>query len=150
MMGLPFFMLGYYINKIQEKIIRVKNLNFIYIYILITILFILEIFTVIILNIQDNIIITIFLYPLTAIIFCICLKNPLENLFYLDNNFKVIANFTYYSHPIFMSVMAVIFSRIFNYRLSPTPQFFLVIIFTTISALILKKINIKWINKIIS
>lgn len=150
MMGLPFFMAGYYVNYFRDTIVSIKNKSLIIIFIATVLLFILEIFTVNLLAIQENVIITIFLYLLTIVVFSLCLKNPLDNLLCLDNKFKVIANFTYYSHPIFITVISVIYKKLFDSILLPTPKFLYVIIFTTVGALILNKFNIKWINKIIS
>lgn len=150
MMGLPFFMGGYFIHRFKAKIDLIKNKKLIYLFSILLVAFIGEICTVISLELQENIIITIFLYPLTLIIFILCLKNPLENLIHMDKKFKIIANFTYYSHPLFITIISVFYRKIFGIILTPTLIFIGVIFSTTVGALIINQLNIKWLNKIVA
>ena len=101
-MGLPFFMLGYFIQSINYKIDKIKNFTLIKLFIFIIFFFILEIVFVNLFEIQENIVITIFLYPRTWIVFILCLKNLMNNISSYSNYFKYTANFTYYAHLLFI------------------------------------------------
>lgn len=150
LMGLPFFMLGYFIQSINHKIYKIKNVILIKLLMLTIFFFILEIVFVNLLDIQENIVITVFLYPLTGIVFMLCLKNPMYNISNYSNYFKYTANFTYYAHPLFIIVISIISEKIIGIRIAQTSMFVLVCVLTTAITWIIYKLNIKRLIKLIS
>lgn len=150
LMGLPFFMLGYFIHLINDKLDEIKNNTLIKLLILTIACFILEILLVILLNVQNNIIITLFLYPLVGVVLMLCLRNPMHNISCYANYFKYVANCTYYAHPLFMTAISIISNKIIGIRITQTPLFIIVCISTTVIASMIYKLNKKWLIKLIS
>lgn len=147
LMGLPFFMLGYFIYLKSNNIYKAENSTIIKRLILIIICFLTEIAIVNILRIQENIVISLFLYPLTGLIFSLCLKNPMNNMYKHCNLFKYVANLVYYSHPLVIFVISNI-GKILGIGVSQTPLFLLTCIFITLISLIMYKKSLKVLVKI--
>lgn len=150
--GVPFFMLGYFIQSINYKLDKIKNDTLIKLLIVTTFFFILEIILVNILKMQENVFITVFIYPLIGIILILCLKNPMDNISSYGNYLKYTANFTYYAHPLFIKgidILSIIINKIIGISITETPMFILVCILTTVTTWIIYKLNIKWLIKFI-
>lgn len=149
-MGFPFFMIGYLLN-IQKNFFSIFNTKTFYkIFVLNIFLFLIEIFLVKYLNIQDNIIITLFLYPLCLLICIFLFKHPTNNFSKFEKLFKYISNLTYYIHPLVIIFLDLFFTKILKINLSETPMFFLVCITTTLAAYIINKYKNQFIIKLIS
>lgn len=150
LMGLPFFMLGYFINILEEKYKDViNNRSLVSLGIIIGLLFLFEIILVIKFNLQVNIIITLFLYPLLAIVMMILLNNPLHEKKELAYKSRLIASFIYYSHPIFIMFLTISSKEILSIQMTETPLFLLTIFLTIIVGGRLIKLDNKWLNKVL-
>lgn len=101
-MGLPFFICGYIINIIKDKFTNIGNKNLIFALAGSIILWLAEIVAVIRLQWQTNIIITFGLYLLVITVMLFLLNNPLSGYSKLADKCRILANFTYYSHPFIM------------------------------------------------
>lgn len=137
MMGVPFFLMGYIINKKEN----INKLNILFI--LSLILFVLEIFIVYKFNIQNNITVTIFLYLLVFCIFMICLKHPMYNFDKYSNSSKSLSGFIYYVHPIIILILVDIL------KLTQTATYFFTCLFSALLGLIIIKVNNKYLNKLL-
>lgn len=149
-MGLPFFVLGYLIYKLIPYLIRISNNKVVIFSSIITLCFILEIYSVLKFSISDQVTITVFLYLLTACLLVLCIKIPLTGQSKNSVIFRYISNFTYYSHPFFILCIGQIFEKLFGHSISQTPSFFIVTIATVTAAFILCKINNKYLLKLMS
>lgn len=139
-MGLPFFMLGYFLNKIKisdksNNILLIVNI----------LLFYLEIFIVNNLNLQRDIIITIFLYPLIFTLVRFLLNHNLEKCQRFSAKCRNIANWMYYSHILVMSILSFIFNKI-NIGDNPTVLFFNTVTLCILSEIIIEKTDNKFIK----
>ncbi len=145
LMGLPFVSLGFFINNNIERIKNLKNSKLLISLILIIILFILEIAYVYILKLQINIFVTIFLYPLVAIIFSIIIKIENQNKKFntLCLNLKESADTTYYWHPIILIVLNDVFYMIFNFQIPTIISFITTISLCLLISYIVQKSKIK-------
>jgi serine/alanine racemase len=139
MMGLPFFLLGGFIHKInrQSPIAKWSAIVFV------TLLYLAEIFVVIHFELQKNIVITLALYPLVGVITAFLLNHDLPQFIKLAKNSKITADFMYYSHPIFIIVLTHLQIT------SPTVLFFMVVALTILGGLSIPLINNRWLNKIV-
>ena len=149
LMGLPFFLLGYIIIKLYPKLDKIKSKVLILAFCLIFALFLAEIFIGKALNLQANIIMTVFLYPLLALVLILCLRYPLPQWELTARFCKVSANFMYYSHPLYMFIMSRAFTRLFDLTLSGTAEFLLTCLLTVLSSFIIYKINNRHLNKLV-
>ena len=134
--GLPFFLLGYFLNTIRIK----KDKKLIAIFIITAIIYLAEIFYVVKTGLQENISLTLFLYPLATMIIICLINNPLPKFIIFGKRARTTANFMFYSHPIFILLL----EKLFN--LSGTPLFLLVVLLTGASGFMIAYINKKWIN----
>lgn len=147
-MGLPFFMIGYFVNKIKGYFNKINNKTSIFIMILILILFVFEIIIVNILHLQINIFITLFLYPLTGWVLILCTKNPMKSLDKFSAQLRVIGNLSFYSHPLLIMLFGTIVPKLIGITISETYLFLATCISTTSLAVFFYRLNNKWINKI--
>ena len=136
LMGLPFFMVGYLIYEIKEI---PKNINITTIFTII--LFIFEIIIVNILNLQRDIVITFFLYPLVLQIFILCLKFPLQNTSFKINTGKL-SSFIYFVHPLIILVLS-------NFLFKETLLYIATCFISTLIGVILIKVDNKKINRLL-
>lgn len=148
-MGLPFFMLGYILIHAYKKLGNVKNKTLLLSTGIITGLFLIEIFIGRALGLQANIITTVFLYPLLLLVLTLCLRYPLPQLDTTARFCKTSANFMYYSHPLFILVMAEALPKQFSMSLGNTSEFLLICVSTVISSYIIYIIDNKYLNKLV-
>jgi len=143
LMGLPFFMMGYFLHYI--KLTKIKNLFLIFVAVT---AFLIEIFIVIKLDWQRNIMITLFLFPLLALIIIFLLNNPLPGLEKLSAKTRNTANFIYYSHPLFI-IFLIEADRLFKLNtMFETYLFLFTVILASVGSLFISLINNKWLNKL--
>lgn len=146
LMGLPFFMAGYFINLFKSKCANISNQKLAIGFTSVAALYLLEIYLVIHFKLQSNIILTFFLYPLVIILIIILLKNPLLKLGHISTYARGLSNFIFYSHPIFILVISSIGKNIFNFEIENTVKFILTVIASLLTGVLLLKINNKRIN----
>ena len=149
-MGLPFFLLGFVLIKVNKRLLAVKNKTIILSLVFTTILFLAEIFIVKTLKLQSNIIITVFLYPLLTIFLILCFRYPLTKSNTAGCFCKVSANFMYYSHPLYMFVVSKLLFKFFQISLSNTLEFLLICTLTVLSSYIIFKLDVKLLNKLVN
>lgn len=147
--GLPFFMVGYFLNQAKAFISKLNNKTSIFVLILLIIGFIAEIAIIRVLNLQTHLVRTFFLYPLTGWILIVCFKNPMPSLGRFTEQFKYIGGLTYYWHPMIIAILGSTLPSLTGLTISETYIFIITCIITTLSALICYKLNNKWINKLI-
>ena len=135
LMGFPFFMLGFFIPQIVNKL-KISAFHII----CAIILFIGEIIFVCMASLQSNIVITFGLYILLAVVFCWLLQNPFKGYSNISKICHKLANFMFYVHPI--NIMLIQFVA----NLSNIMLYFLVLILSIIEGLLLIKVNNKRIN----
>ncbi|MBQ8575359.1 MAG: acyltransferase [Clostridia bacterium] len=143
-MGFPFFVSGYFVSKIKDKILeKTSNFKLFMLLIFSIVIWLAEIYTVIKLSWQTNIIITFGLYFLVIVVMLLLLNNPLPQFCRLSEKSRIIANFTYYAHPLFMLIIKSVYSD------TPKILLFLLTLFLTfVCGLILSKFNNKFIKLI--
>lgn len=149
LMGLPFFMLGYFLNVHKTKIIGVRNKFVLGGGLATFIIFVLEIIIVVTMQIEKEIIVTFFLYPLVAVIITTLLKNPMRRFDKFGGTLRRIANFTYYIHPLII----IILKGLAKYCIvlsTPTVVFFITTVFCTVVGLGVTKQDNKWIKRLVS
>lgn len=147
LMGFPFFACGYLIYKIEDKFLkRTTNKQLFIIWIIVAVIYIAEVYTVRILKWQNNIVLTFGLYLMILSILLILLKNPFPEYKSLSNKCKLLANFTYYSHPIFILLLTVFAKNILHAQISETPLFLLTTAITFVVGIVIYKWNNKFIN----
>ena len=136
--GLPFFSAGYFVNKIKEKFTQKSAVIATG---CLTIAYFLELIFVCKAHLQRNIVITLLLYPLTVFVLILLIKYPFYSLKALSIKTKSLANYTYYIHPLFISLLGYLLPKTMN-----------IITMTEVLALcfltwiVLTKINRKTIN----
>lgn len=150
LMGFPFFISGYVVFKLNshfsKNFSQIKSLSAIFIS---TLLWLSEIYIVCKFEIQKNIVITLFLYPLLVAIMLYLVNYPHRELYKISNHTGVIANFAYYSHPLLIVIINKIYSTVLNDGISETTMFILVVIIATLLGYILSCSQNKIIRKII-
>ena len=145
LMGLPFFICGQFVNKIRSKALKLNNRKLIFLLVGVIVLWLAEIFLVVKMLWQQNIIITLALLPLVIMVVLILLKNPLPKLDKVSEKCRILANFTYYSHPLIMLIIKAV------YRETPNLLMFVVtIVITAGIGLFLSKFSNNKIVKLIS
>ncbi len=141
MMGLPFFASGYCILKIQEKK-SFSNKALTIAWFAGIILFLGEIFAVVHFKLQRDVIITFGLYILLIVTMLWLLGNPMPELSHVSQNFRRMANFTFYSHPLFIMLFTALFDMA-HIPLTQTVKFLLTTALTTIVGIFVCKSNNK-------
>lgn len=136
LMGLPFFICGHLINLVKDRCLKLSNKKLFSILLASVFIWLAEIVFVIKMRLQANIIITFGLFLLVIAVMIILLKNPLPQYDKLSEKCRIIANFTYYSHPLIMLIIKSINSDL------PRIVFFLMtVVITAIVGLILSNFS---------
>ncbi len=150
LMGFSFFVSGYLVYKIRDKAFRATtNKGLFLIWCITVVIWLSEICFVRAMEYQENIIITFGLYPLVAAILLILLRNPLPEAAAFSGMARVIANFTFYSHPLCIRGLSFIGSHLLHVDISETPVFFMTLILTFAGGFIIYKWDNKLLNKIV-
>lgn len=147
--GVPFFMLGYFLNILKSKIKNISNKKIIMAILIIVLLYIAEIILVVITRVQISITITFMLYPLLASIILLLLNNKTDKFSKVANFSKKCANWLYYSHPLFILLLTTISLKLFHIKLTQTPTFILTCFISIMCGMVIIKINNKILNKLI-
>ena len=107
MRGFPWFGCGLLVYHAERKLLpKLSNLR---LFIVAAINFAVwsgEIYFIFSNNNNANFASSLSLYPLMVLILLILLKNPLPKLSKLSERCRILANFTYYSHPFFLFIFA--------------------------------------------
>ena len=108
MTGIPFFALGGMIGEVKDRVLEKGNGWIKKWLCIVAVLYLAEKAFVIYAHLQDNVVLTVFLYPLTAVILIYLLNHPMLGKENISNKARLCANFMYYMHPAFI----LIFSRL--------------------------------------
>ena len=147
-MGLPFFSMGYLLQKFRHRTSKWNNGKLFLAIVSVMVLYLLEIAVVVYCRLQDSIVITLMLYLLVYMLITVLLNNRLPEHKTAAELLRKIANFTYYSHPIVILLCGV-FGKVTNIKLTQTPTFVVTWILTFVAGFIIAKINKKWLNQMI-
>ena len=147
LMAFPFFISGYTVFKIKNSVSKNSQTKKpIFFWIISFICWLAEIEIVRYFGLQANIVITFGLYLLVISTLLTLLNHPLPKYNKLSHQSRMLSNFTYYSHPLFITCLSAIFSNFFHIEISQTPLFVLTVLITCIFSLIICKFNNKYIN----
>lgn len=150
LMGLPYFVSGYLVYKLQSKTEnRISNKKLLFIRLGCAVIWLTEIGIVKGLKIADNIVITFGLYLLVVVTLAVLLRNPLPKFRSLSSACRVIANFTFYSHPFFIMCLSDFADNILNKTVTQTPMFLITVCLTAIGGLMIYKLNNKFLNALV-
>ncbi len=147
-MGLPFFVLGYFMNLFLQRYPDFHNKKVFLLYAICILLYLLEIRIVIIAKLQSNIIMTTMLYPLLFCTLAILFNNPLPACGTAAKLCRALANFTYYSHPICIWVCTYL-TQMSIVEIGNTLKFVVTITFALSGGFILYKFNRPFTNRFI-
>ena len=151
LMGFPFFVSGYLVYKIREPTFHIlTNKVLLFIEIVVIIIWLAEIYLVRILKWQNNIIITFGLYLLVVFTLLILLRNPLPQYRTLSCKSRILANFTYYSHPLYIMGLNILADKLLHMNLTATPIFLLTTGLTFICGISIYRYNNKVLNYIVN
>lgn len=144
LMGMPFFMMGYFLQRVDLYKIKIKTCVILEGIFLIG--FLAEILFVNQMQIQKNVYITVFLYVLLFNTVLFLLKNPCGQCGKIASIIRDLSNFMYYSHPLFM----IWINRIMNYCIgrnaTGTELFLLTVISTGSVGYLLHRMDNKYLN----
>lgn len=144
LMGMPFFMMGYFLQRV--KLDEISNKKNIVLEIFWLGIYFVEIFCVNKTKIQVNIYITITLYLLLFNTMLILLKNPWRHLKKFSSLTRDLSNFMYYSHPLFMVWINGIMLWLMERKATGTELFLLTVILSGSVGWLLHKIDNKYLN----
>lgn len=151
LMGFPFFTCGYLVYKIKEKVLHaITNKKLLLIWFAVIAIWLTEIYIVRVFEWQTNIVITLGLYLLVIITLLVLLRNPLPQNKAFSARCRVLANFTYYSHPIWMICLTYFSNNILYINLTETPMFILTIVLTYLGGFFIYKWDNKLTNYIVN
>ena len=140
LMGFPFFICGYFVYKIEEQIRGFIADKILYFSAgIIVLIWLAEIYAVRMFGWENNIIITFGLYPLVAVTLLILLRNPLPAYRDFSDKCAALADFTYYSHPLFMEAFSLAGVWLLHREISATPMFLLTVSSTFAIGLFVQK-----------
>lgn len=147
--ALPSFLLGYWIFKMQGKLQKISTKRLWLLLGGVGVLYLAEGAVVIVLQLQYNLVLSFFLLPLLAVVVLLLLRYPLPSLTEAAYTSRVVANFTYYAHPLYhMFVRKVLFAR----ELLPVSDplaFVLTCLLTLPCGWVVRKLDKKWLNKLV-
>lgn len=148
--GFPLFMMGMYISNNDDKLKGINNNKLIVYSLVLFVLSLIEIYYMSkIIYVPSNIS-SLFMYLLTFPFFILLLKNPMCEYSKLGKMMKYISTFMYYSHPLFRTILASLFMRLFNIEVSMLMMSLIVVLLCSIIGFVLYKINNKYLNLICS
>ena len=137
-MGFPFFTAGGMVKCIYDRFYYNKKAGLCTVC-LSVILWLTEIFLVVILELQQNIIVTFGLFGLVIETLLFLLTHPMSNYTFIGNIARKLANFTYYSHPLVITGLCAVLDLSSNGNLTTL----LVVLVTFVIAISLGKFNNK-------
>lgn len=108
-MGFPFVSAGFLLRKLQDKVSEYKNILLLG-WIVAALFFLAEIYIIRYFSVAISVMITLGLYPLLILTMLLLLDNPLPKYSKQASACRVIANVTYYSHPLIIQLFAIVSS----------------------------------------
>ncbi len=146
LMGLPFFLVGYFLNKFMEKYKNINNKKLITVVVISVLVYFAELYFVTAFNLTEDVIsVSFILYPMLFAVMVLLLSHPMEDKTTLAGKCRVSANFIYYSHPIFLMILR----SIPTLENATTTHFVLTCALGTAIGWLIYKANNKYINKFV-
>ena len=150
MMGLTFFLCGHHARMLQARIKRPFAGRFAWSVIAVfVLLWLVEIGVVLAAKWQRTIVITLFLYPLLLVTLLYLLQNPKPHLEPYAPRCRAAANFMYYAHPLYLTIM-LIAADTAGISISPTIQFLLTVFLTACSSQLIRRSDNRFLRLLIS
>lgn len=149
-MGLPFFICGYIVYKIKDRMeANASNRKMLWIWGSSITVWLLEIGIIRALEWEKNIFITfgLFLFVITTLL--VLLRNPLPQYHALSKVTLVLADFTYYSHPVCIMALTILGNYILHIQVQGTSMFFLTVTLTGIGGYCIYKWDNPAVNRIL-
>ncbi len=148
--GLPMFTMGLYIAQNDQKLMQIDHGMLCISCAVLAALSFAEIYLVVRYAGNRTNICSLFLCLFTFPFFILLLKNPLQEQSGIARALKYISTFMYYSHPLFRTVLASAFMRLFGFDLSDLLMSIVVVILCTVFGYALYRLNNRYLNKICS
>ena len=140
LMGFPFFVCGYFVYRIENRMEKQASDRRWYLMAGMTAaVWLAEIGMVRALGWENNIILTFGLYPLVVVTMLILLRNPLPACRNFSGKCAVLADFTYYSHPLCMEALSLSGLWLLHKEMAATPMFLLTVAITAMTGLLIDR-----------
>jgi len=108
-MGLPFFMMGYFLNKGEEFINKISNKTALILFVIIYVLYLGEALyakhATTVYNASEDLAVAFFMLPALYMLFVNLLKHPMPELYEKSVYCRKISNFMYYIHPLLIQII---------------------------------------------
>lgn len=142
-MGLPYFMMGYFIQLVEERLFSMNIKKYLILYVVGSVLYIAEI-VLIVLGVRgtERPEVFIMLYPMTFLILGLLLRNPMPKWEKIAPFCKRMSGFIYYVHPLLILIFEIV-AGILNVSISSYLMYVLVIGTAWIGGLVLFKLSKK-------
>ncbi|MBR0227268.1 MAG: acyltransferase [Clostridia bacterium] len=149
LMGFPFFTSGYCFSRLRTKEWRFLEKP-VLLFVLSLLLWLFEIALVERAQVQDNIFMTFGLYPFVIAIINLLLHYPLQPYAQIARHCRVIANFSYYVHPLVITGISAASQRFLGIeQISSTPLFILTVLVTLAFGFVIAKTKKKNISFVV-
>lgn len=145
--GFPFFGCGYLIRQLEKRITTKKAT--LWLLVVSTLLWLGEMVLVKELQWQKDVVTTPFLYLEVVAVVLFLLKHPLSHCEKQANACRVVANFTYYSHPFVIICINLVSQVLLQTTFTETPMFLLTTILCGIAGWIVYRWNNKYVNYLV-
>ena len=147
--GIPFFVSGLAVFKLKQNVrILNKKANLLATWFIGALIWILEIVIIKSLGLKASFIISPGLYIFSVVTLIVLINSPMPKFEKLSVTSRVLANFTYYAHPIFIIFISVFSKSVLKSEVHGTAEFLLTVILTGVAGFVLHKLNNKAINYI--
>ena len=147
-MGLPYFMIGYWLNEWEEKVLSMENKRFWGLYGISSVLYVAEIlFLIVGVDGTERPEVFIMLYPMAFMIMSLLLRNPMPSWSRITPFCKRMSGYIYYVHPLLILVFELT-AGILGITIPSYVLFVLVVAMAMISGVILMRLSerIKFLN----
>ncbi len=147
-MGLPYFMIGYWLNAWEDTLLSMDNKKFMAIYGLASLLYVAEIlFLVVGIDGTERPEVFVMLYPMAFMIMALLLRNPMPEWSKAAPFCKRMSGYIYYVHPLLILVFGLA-ADMLSVALPSYILYVLVIAVAIISGIVLMKLSerIKFLN----
>lgn len=138
LMGVPFFVSGYLVYKIEKRVEKLTGKNGLYLVVgVVAAVWLAEIYMVRKFGWEDNIILTFGLYPLVVMVMLVLLRNPMPAYKDFSSKCAKLSEFTYYSHPLVMDALSFLWLRLMHKEIAATLLFLLTVAVTAAIGLLI-------------
>ncbi len=147
-MGLPYFMMGYWINVLEDKILTMDGRKFWVLYGVSSLLYVAEILLLAtVINGTERPEVFIMLYPMAFMVMAMLLRNPMPGWGKAAPFCKRMSGYIYYVHPLLILIFGLL-AEMLSLPLPSYLLYILVIAVAMISGTILMKLSekIKFLN----